>query len=843
MYFTQEDYKKIENWLHRNSVKDTEFQEALPFTGKEIVTVVQDGHNRKVNIQEFINQLYKHGVEDFLNVTNTYKANNITLKEAIRLIPAEARKEGQVITFLNTDGNWEIYQFIGKLNQWNNPTLWNNPFDWEKLIVDSILPDEEDLTKSAPDAKGNSYLALKDRKYEPDKYSGLGRKILRRRVVEIEDPIYGTQDKNLLLQADFDEENTVYVVRYDFTLNGQDITLPDNSYIEYEGGSTSDGNIIDRAGGLNRVVLKKNIVNSKNILTQEMVSKSNTIYEIRYDFDLNDKEITIPEGCVLDFQGGSLSNGEIVGNNTAIQSGSIQIFGLDVELNGNWNIDKFNVKWFGAKGDKINDDTICIQKAASFKFPLYIPIGEYLISDTCQIYNDIFCYGEFIFIKTEFDAPIIELMPHEYPKHSIARGIKINISNYEYGTSNYGGYGIVIHNCWTLENCDVTSCKYGIVAKSWVINIQNCNAKYNEINLIVTGGNKGENEECNNVYITGGSFDSPRSEFSALIGESPLSGYGNWDVDGKNIRIEECAFDGGTVQISRVVAVCVTSCYFENVQNGSALTLYDKNSYGANYIFVSNHFNKCRYGLTCYKERLSNVSATYRTPGVVFTDNFMLKITHSFVYIPSPCVKLVAKHNINILEDKVGDISNPFCKYYIGLPWDSPKSMWDYSNLYLDILNIDDYDGRYKQKDRVNIGNTYSYVSSPCFTRTKIKKSSGLYDSATGKISLLSKDDIIGFYPGDYITWNKEAGPSGNVTNAYIRSIDYDKGIILVSVDNTDIQPSTIEFQTVSTEFKTIVEVVPFGGNVVGQFMFNEELNKPIWWNGTKWVDATGADV
>ena len=129
MYFTQEDYKKIENWLHRNSVKDTEFQEALPFTGKEIVTVVQDGHNRKVNIQEFINQLYKHGVEGFLNVTNTYRANNITLKEAISLIPAEARKEGQVITFLNTDGNWEIYKFIGELNQWNNLNFWNNPFD------------------------------------------------------------------------------------------------------------------------------------------------------------------------------------------------------------------------------------------------------------------------------------------------------------------------------------------------------------------------------------------------------------------------------------------------------------------------------------------------------------------------------------------------------------------------------------------------------------------------------------------------------------------------------------------------------------------------------------------
>lgn len=349
MYFTQEDYKKIENWLHRNSVKDTEFQEALPFTGKEIVTVVQDGHNRKVNIQEFINQLYKYGVKDFLNVTNTYRANNITLKEAIRLIPAEARKEGQVITFLNTDGNWEIYQFIGKLNQWDIPTLWNNPFDWEKFVIDSILPDEEDLTKSEPDAKGNSYLSLKDRKYEPDKYSGLGRKILRRRVVEIEDPIYGTQEKNLLLQADFAEDNTVYVVRYDFTLNGQDITLPDNSYIEYEGGSIFDGNIIDRAGRLNRIVLKKNIVNGKNILTQEMVSKSNTIYEIRYDFDLRGKEIIIPEGCILQFNGGSIKNGRILFNFTILQ-GDILIL---CDCKGHLDNKIIIPDWFGfVEGDK-----------------------------------------------------------------------------------------------------------------------------------------------------------------------------------------------------------------------------------------------------------------------------------------------------------------------------------------------------------------------------------------------------------------------------------------------------------------------------------------------------------
>lgn len=60
-------------------------------------------------------------------------------------------------------------------------------------------------------------------------------------------------------------------------------------------------------------ILRKNIVNRKNVLTQEMLNESNTIYEIRYDFDLRGQEITIPESCVLKFKGGSLNNGIING--------------------------------------------------------------------------------------------------------------------------------------------------------------------------------------------------------------------------------------------------------------------------------------------------------------------------------------------------------------------------------------------------------------------------------------------------------------------------------------------------------------------------------------------------
>lgn len=64
--------------------------------------------------------------------------------------------------------------------------------------------------------------------------------------------------------------------------------------------------------GLGRVYLRKNIVGDKNVLTQAMINKANTIYVIQYDYDLKEASINIPENCVLQFDGGSLSNGTIV---------------------------------------------------------------------------------------------------------------------------------------------------------------------------------------------------------------------------------------------------------------------------------------------------------------------------------------------------------------------------------------------------------------------------------------------------------------------------------------------------------------------------------------------------
>ena len=84
--------------------------------------------------------------------------------------------------------------------------------------------------------------------------------------------------------------------------------------------------------GLGRVYLRKNIVGDKNVLTQAMINKANTIYVIQYDYDLKEANINIPENSVLNFIGGAIGNGTIIGNKT-------KVINLNVDriiLSGTW---------------------------------------------------------------------------------------------------------------------------------------------------------------------------------------------------------------------------------------------------------------------------------------------------------------------------------------------------------------------------------------------------------------------------------------------------------------------------------------------------------------------------
>lgn len=85
----------------------------------------------------------------------------------------------------------------------------------------------------------------------------------------------------------------------------------------------------DTTNGMGYKILR---LPENGILTQDMINQANTIYEIRYHFDLNGATITIPENCTLKFEGGSLANGTISGEDINVESNYEDA--LKVSVNG-----------------------------------------------------------------------------------------------------------------------------------------------------------------------------------------------------------------------------------------------------------------------------------------------------------------------------------------------------------------------------------------------------------------------------------------------------------------------------------------------------------------------------
>ncbi len=97
-----------------------------------------------------------------------------------------------------------------------------------------------------------------------------------------------------------DEEN--------ITVSEGKVSLKDKAYVPSD------------HSGLGRVYLRKSISGGKNLLSQDMVNLMDTRFIVQYDFDLNGKTLTFPQGAVLVFEGGSFKNGAIKGQDMVIES-------------------------------------------------------------------------------------------------------------------------------------------------------------------------------------------------------------------------------------------------------------------------------------------------------------------------------------------------------------------------------------------------------------------------------------------------------------------------------------------------------------------------------------------
>ena len=92
---------------------------------------------------------------------------------------------------------------------------------------------------------------------------------------EMQGGLFFSKDSKEILLNGESYGNATPADEEDITAESGNLKLKDRAYDE------------ENFSGKGYVILRKNIQEGKNILTQEMINQANTVYEIRYDFDLN----------------------------------------------------------------------------------------------------------------------------------------------------------------------------------------------------------------------------------------------------------------------------------------------------------------------------------------------------------------------------------------------------------------------------------------------------------------------------------------------------------------------------------------------------------------------------
>ena len=254
---------KIKKILENELVGGTQSTDVYPVTSiKAVYDEKSEGLNHILDRNTIINISTNYNSEHIAEV--------LTKEDCIAKVPEENRVLGFQGKYLSSNG-WYSISFIGdKISDWNDIEKWTTfPLNIEA---------ESNKMNEAIDSKASTVdvqFAIKD----------LEKKIGDRVVVE----------GNVTNNPDEEDISTR-------NIEGKEVLSFNNR--DYNPLSFS---------GKGYKILRKNLhlVDGtwKNILTQDMINEPNTVYEIRYNFNLDNQEIIIKGGCSLYFKGGSLNNG------------------------------------------------------------------------------------------------------------------------------------------------------------------------------------------------------------------------------------------------------------------------------------------------------------------------------------------------------------------------------------------------------------------------------------------------------------------------------------------------------------------------------------------------------
>lgn len=295
--------------------------------------------------------------------------------------------------------------------------------------------------------------------------------------------------------------------------------------------------------GMGRVYLRKHYVNGVNTLTQHMMRKPNTIYIIQYDYCLAEQTIEVPENCVLQFEGGSLRNGTIVGNRTLINANAVDYIFNNVTVYGLIAPESY-LQWFANDfSEKSGQTNIAYSNARRISTNVTLLVGDYYVTSPIVISSSTTLKGQSKFTRIiaakEMEAVI-----------QIGNGGNSSVNGAEVSKLlvNGNGKATIGIKCWYISDNSIVrdlSIRDCIGAGLWVSKVWYAN------------------------------FDNIRTWYNG-IGIEIGAGTGDTAVNGINFNSISCMLNSKhSLKLSHGSAMKFDSCTFENTSGDSEIYIRD----------------------------------------------------------------------------------------------------------------------------------------------------------------------------------------------------------------------------------------------------------------------------
>lgn len=318
----------------------------------------------------------------------------------------------------------------------------------------------------------------------------------------------------------------------------------------------------------------------KDATFASQVTDANTIYEIRYDFDLGGEEVTIPEGCELSFVGGSIDNGTIVGATSRITGCLVKFIGASLNISGTWNVPRITTSALISPTDDNSLKKLIALTDDSYDNEVVVESGEYAVDAEGQF----FAAALWLKSNTKFEViGTIKLNPSAddyaslvqiYQKENIVitgSGNLIGDRDGHTGTTGEWGHGISIYSgknikvnglsitkCWG-DNIYVGSPATDRPASENIV-ISNCTLSYARRQGISVGA--AAFVQINDCYIHHISGTNPKS---AIDIEPDGQSFITKNVTIRNVKAEDNA--SGLVILDlyggdSIKDITIDNCYF-----------------------------------------------------------------------------------------------------------------------------------------------------------------------------------------------------------------------------------------------------------------------------------------